>query len=137
MGIGLDRVSAARQYCYRKLYIGIFQSHPYFGRAFKAYDRIELAEFLSRYQTFLGRVPTRDENAKRVGRILSQREKTILLSRAGIQGGYQTLDEIKQNMGVSRERIRQLHDRSLRILRRYTGLLDALYTEETGEAEKI
>jgi len=50
---------------------------------------------------------------------LSPREQTILQLRFGLNGGNEkTLEEVGQQFGVTRERIRQIQDEALKKLRK-------------------
>jgi RNA polymerase primary sigma factor len=60
---------------------------------------------------------------------LDPREVTILRARFGLDGGReQTLDEIGQNMGLTRERIRQVQNLALTKLRKRIENLEARKT---------
>ena len=50
---------------------------------------------------------------------LSPREQVIILYRFGFMGTSETLEQIGQRFGVSRERIRQVEKKALEKLRRY------------------
>lgn len=64
-------------------------------------------------------------------RILSTREQTILKKRFGIDGGKeQTLQELSDEFGVTRERIRQIERKALAKLRRFKRILDPDRYEE-------
>ena len=55
--------------------------------------------------------------------ILSQREKTILINRFGLDGNKrQTLEEIGQKMGFSKERIRQIENIAIKKLKEREGV---------------
>jgi len=63
------------------------------------------------------------DDAHRAGELasitLSPREQTILQLRFGLTGGDEkTLEEVGQQFGVTRERIRQIQDEALRKLRK-------------------
>jgi RNA polymerase primary sigma factor len=49
---------------------------------------------------------------------LPPREQTILRLRFGLDGDCRTLEEVGQQFGVTRERIRQIQDEALKKLRR-------------------
>jgi RNA polymerase primary sigma factor len=56
---------------------------------------------------------------------LSAREANILRARFGLDGGPQkTLEEVAEQCGVTRERVRQLQNVALRKLRRMMGKLE-------------
>lgn len=50
---------------------------------------------------------------------LSPREQVVILYRFGFMGTSETLEQIGQRFGVSRERIRQIEKKALEKLRRY------------------
>jgi RNA polymerase primary sigma factor len=51
--------------------------------------------------------------------LLNRREKKIIYQRFGLDGGKpKTLEDVGRNLGVTRERIRQLQNRALAKLRR-------------------
>jgi len=61
--------------------------------------------------------------------LLTPREKRILAARFNLSythldssyeaNGYHTLDEISQELGITRKRVREIQDRALNILREY------------------
>jgi len=54
---------------------------------------------------------------------LTKRESMVIAMRFGFQGNTQhTLEEIGQQLGVTRERIRQIEAKALQKLRRNTNL---------------
>jgi len=60
------------------------------------------------------------ENIENLLDLMSQREREILDMRFGlIDGKTQTLAEVSQKIGVSRERVRQVEEKALKKLRRY------------------
>jgi RNA polymerase sigma factor (sigma-70 family) len=66
-----------------------------------------------------------DAQTRKLLRVLSPREQTILRKRFGIDGGKeQTLQELSQEFGVTRERIRQIERKALSKLRRFRRILD-------------
>lgn len=73
-----------------------------------------------------------DAQTRKLLRVLSPREQTILRKRFGIEGGKeQTLQELSQEFGVTRERIRQIERKALAKLRRFRRILDPdRYDEE-------
>jgi RNA polymerase primary sigma factor len=61
---------------------------------------------------------------------LQPREANILRARFGLDGGSQkTLDEVGENFGVTRERVRQIQNVALRKLRKMLEKLDTTKTE--------
>ena len=51
---------------------------------------------------------------------LKPREREVLKKRFGFEGPAQTLEEVGQNMNVTRERIRQIEAKAIRRLRHPT-----------------
>jgi RNA polymerase sigma factor (sigma-70 family) len=49
--------------------------------------------------------------------VLSERERTIICARFGLDGPESTLRELGEQLGVSAERVRQIEEVSLRKLR--------------------
>jgi RNA polymerase primary sigma factor len=62
---------------------------------------------------------------------LAPREKEILLCRFGIGRTEQTLDDLGETYGLSRERIRQIQDESLTKIRKYIQKTDPLLDPDT------
>jgi RNA polymerase sigma factor (sigma-70 family) len=75
-----------------------------------------------------------DDQTRKLLDTLDPREQTILRKRFGINGEEeQTLQQLADEFGVTRERIRQIETRALGKLRRYRRILDpAGYEDETG-----
>lgn len=72
-----------------------------------------------------------DAQTRKLLRILTPREQTILRKRFGIDGGReQTLQELSDEFGVTRERIRQIERKALTKLRRFKRILDPDRYEE-------
>lgn len=72
-----------------------------------------------------------DAHTRKLLRVLNPREQTILRKRFGIDGGKeQTLQELSQEFGVTRERIRQIERKALAKLRRFRRILDPDRYEE-------
>ena len=72
-----------------------------------------------------------DMQTRKLLRILTPREQTILKKRFGIDGGKeQTLQELSDEFGVTRERIRQIERKALAKLRRFKRILDPDRYEE-------
>jgi RNA polymerase primary sigma factor len=72
----------------------------------------------------LAGVTLRNEHLYRVLRSLTHRERRILELRYGLAGGIpQTLDEVGQAFNVTRERIRQIENQSLKKLRAMAGVV--------------
>lgn len=72
-----------------------------------------------------------DAQTRKLLRVLSPREQVILRKRFGIDGGKeQTLQELSQEFGVTRERIRQIERKALSKLRRFRRILDPDRYEE-------
>lgn len=53
---------------------------------------------------------------------LSPRERLIVRAREGLDGSALTLQEISQKLGISRERVRQIHAEAMKKLRRAYGI---------------
>jgi RNA polymerase sigma factor (sigma-70 family) len=77
-----------------------------------------------------------DDQTRKLLDTLDPREQTILRKRFGIEGEEeQTLQQLAEEFGVTRERIRQIETRALGKLRRYRRILDpAGYEKEIGQA---
>jgi RNA polymerase sigma factor (sigma-70 family) len=77
-----------------------------------------------------------DDQTRKLLETLDSREQTILRKRFGIDGEEeQTLQQLAEEFGVTRERIRQIETRALAKLRRYRRILDpAGYENEMGHA---
>jgi RNA polymerase sigma factor (sigma-70 family) len=77
-----------------------------------------------------------DDQTRKLLDTLDPREQTILRRRFGIDGEEeQTLQQLAEEFGVTRERIRQIETRALGKLRRYRRILDpAGYEKEIGQA---
>ncbi len=59
------------------------------------------------------------EGLRRDLKVLSTREEKVIEKRFGLNhDGFQTLEEISKQLGISRERVRQLEQRALNKLRR-------------------
>jgi RNA polymerase sigma factor (sigma-70 family) len=72
-----------------------------------------------------------DAQTRKLLRVLNPREQIILRKRFGIDGGKeQTLQELSQEFGVTRERIRQIERKALAKLRRFRRILDPERYEE-------
>jgi RNA polymerase sigma factor (sigma-70 family) len=72
-----------------------------------------------------------DAQTRNLLRVLTPREQTILKKRFGIDGGKeQTLQELSDEFGVTRERIRQIERKALAKLRRFKRILDPDRYEE-------
>jgi RNA polymerase primary sigma factor len=55
--------------------------------------------------------------------MMSEKEKMVLGRRFGLQGGRpQTLAELAEKLGVSRERVRQVEEQALRKLKKFIKL---------------
>lgn len=67
-------------------------------------SKLERKETLAHIRTELGKVMTH----------LTEREREILMRRFGLSGDPQTLEEIGDVLGITRERVRQLETRALR-----------------------
>ncbi len=76
-----------------------------------------------------------DDQTRKLLDTLDFREQTILRKRFGIDGEEElTLQQLAEEFGVTRERIRQIETRALRKLRRYRRILDpAGYENEIGQ----
>jgi RNA polymerase primary sigma factor len=76
-----------------------------------------------------------DDQTRKLLDTLDPREQTILRKRFGIEGEEeQTLQQLAEEFGVTRERIRQIEARALGKLRRYRRILDpAGYEKEMGQ----
>jgi RNA polymerase primary sigma factor len=62
---------------------------------------------------------------------LDPREATILTRRFGLEGNdEETLEEVGEDFGVTRERIRQIQEQALRKLRRRIERLEAVAVAE-------
>ena len=61
---------------------------------------------------------------------LSGREQTIIVRRFGLAGDKQTLAQIGRELGISKERIRQLESRALDKLRYLAGVRKLDPTDE-------
>ena len=74
----------------------------------------------------------RDRREEVVARLLGQldeRERRVLVGRFGIGGGREeTLRQIGAELGISKERARQIESRALGKLRRYAGEAEFLLT---------
>ena len=58
------------------------------------------------------------ETVKKILKILDERERTIIVKRYGLDGGDpETLEEIGREIGITRERVRQLEAQAMRKLR--------------------
>lgn len=77
-----------------------------------------------------------DDQTRKLLDTLDPREQTILRKRFGIDGEEErTLQQLAEEFGVTRERIRQIETRALEKLRRYRRILDpAGYEKEMGQA---
>ncbi|PKN62360.1 MAG: hypothetical protein CVU57_25030 [Deltaproteobacteria bacterium HGW-Deltaproteobacteria-15] len=72
-----------------------------------------------------------DAQTRDLLKVLTTREQTILRKRFGIDGGReQTLQELSEEFGVTRERIRQIERKALAKLRRFRRILDPDRYEE-------
>lgn len=72
-----------------------------------------------------------DAQTRDLLKVLTAREQTILRKRFGIEGGReQTLQELSEEFGVTRERIRQIERKALAKLRRFKRILDPDRYEE-------
>jgi RNA polymerase primary sigma factor len=54
---------------------------------------------------------------------IPERERTVLVERSGFDGNPQSLTAIGKNLGISRERTRQLESKALKELRERRGEL--------------
>jgi RNA polymerase sigma factor (sigma-70 family) len=66
------------------------------------------------------------EQLPRMLAVLNERERTIIVSRFGLDGSERTLRELGEHLGVSAERVRQIEEASLGKLR--AALLECLVT---------
>jgi RNA polymerase primary sigma factor len=67
-------------------------------------------------------VAMRKEALKKILSTLSHRERRVLELRYGLDGEPRTLDEVGRTFNVTRERIRQIEDQSLKKLRALADL---------------
>jgi RNA polymerase primary sigma factor len=63
---------------------------------------------------------------------LSVREQTILVRRFGLAGDAQTLTQVGQELGISKERVRQLESRALDKLRAHVEVQKLDPTDESS-----
>lgn len=85
-------------------------------------DEIELGEIIKDPGPSPEDVAIQQSNEKILLRYinkLSPREQVVILYRFGFMGTSETLEQIGQRFGVSRERIRQVEKKALEKLRRY------------------
>ena len=65
----------------------------------------------------------RDKRAEILRRVLNSQEKKILSLRFGIpDGNNMTLEQVGKNLGLTRERVRQIEQKALKKLREHPSL---------------
>jgi RNA polymerase primary sigma factor len=83
-------------------------------------DETELGDLLLSEEPSVDEIVNDNFRAERLQKILSTlppREQMVLKLRFGFDGKIRTLEEIGQEYGVTRERIRQLEQKAMKMLR--------------------